>query len=385
MRVPGIRQPLVQVGEPASHRGDPQFRRQVQHRPDQFGGAVWLVFEQAGDARADPGLGPCRGDQLRARVPCRAGVGGGTQRAVRVAGVQRDGQPEDRYPILGERPGGRCYLDRGLQGGALLRAPHRGSGPGDVSGQCVGIGLIPGELNRHRACRAALQSPAGQVARERILVTPTGVFGKHIPRGCLDGTSLAQVQEGGVAVVIGLLAVAQVAEEQAGVSQDLAIQPEQLALMPVSQPATDELLLDLVLQLANVRQQFCGRGQRVRLRENRRGAGDALDLLVTGDAGGKPLGQARRVFRCPALDGGSFLATIALGQEPAELRPSQLRSPLQCGVQELLCPLAGHDAGRGPPADHAANRHAEVLGELLIRHAQRFAQGVGMPARPGRD
>jgi hypothetical protein len=169
------------------------------------------------------------------------------------------------------------------------------------------------------------------------------------------------------------------------VGQDLAVQPQQFALMPVPQPATDELSLDLGLQLAHVAQQFSGRCQRVRLRENDRGPVDALDLLVTGAAGGKPLGQASRVVRHLGLNDGSRLTAITLGHQSPELRPRQLRSALQSCVQDLLHALAGHHAGLRPPVDHGANRHVEMLGELLIRHAQRLAQGVSMPARPGRD
>jgi hypothetical protein len=83
-------------------------------------------------------------------------------------------------------------------------------------------------------------------------VLPAGVLGEDVPSDRLAGPCLPQVEQRGVAVLVGRLAGSQVTHEQADVSQHTAVYPQQLALLPVPQATFGKQALGLALQLTGI-------------------------------------------------------------------------------------------------------------------------------------
>ncbi len=159
--VPARSQATLQVSEPARHRGDPQLRRQLQHRADLGNGTVKLTPVQQPDSRPDPDLRPDSSDLLPARIrtrPC-----GLSSRPPGITRPQPDRDPEHRHPLIRHRPRRQRQAIRSHPAASLLSQAQRHLCAIPVPRQRGSMRLITSELNPHRIQAACLPPVLRQV------------------------------------------------------------------------------------------------------------------------------------------------------------------------------------------------------------------------------
>ena len=142
------------------------------------------------------------------------------------------------------------------------------------------------------------EASQGHVCCLRVVVLPAGCLGERVAGFCPAGFGFLHADQGRVAVALGGPVLAEVAEQDAGMCQQVAVDSDQVAGLPESLPAAAQQCLCLAVKLEHLGEDLASRCLGVFVGEDDRGLVEVLDCFIAGIARRDPGGQAGNVVRC---------------------------------------------------------------------------------------